>query len=157
MPFSNNPTNPTFHQRKQQRKQQYETYEKGWRLQTCAACNGSGYYDSYNSPPCAACNGSGKERYLPRYQHTKTPIDTILNQPYTLMIHPTLDLRIRVRNRREVIYQYIGIDNQNKQPRIRTRLRVGYDTVNHVDDWYFEDLNGTTYYLHEFIKTNTQN
>ena len=27
----------------------------------CAACNGSGYYDSHGSPPCGACNGTGKE------------------------------------------------------------------------------------------------
>jgi DnaJ-class molecular chaperone len=27
----------------------------------CVACNGSGYYDTTNSPACSACNGTGKE------------------------------------------------------------------------------------------------
>ena len=26
----------------------------------CTACNGSGYYDSTNSPKCGCCNGTGK-------------------------------------------------------------------------------------------------
>ena len=29
---------------------------------TCIACNGSGRYDTYNSPRCGACNGTGKKR-----------------------------------------------------------------------------------------------
>lgn len=28
----------------------------------CVACNGSGYYDTTNSPTCGACNGTGKEK-----------------------------------------------------------------------------------------------
>lgn len=28
----------------------------------CVACNGSGYYDTTNSPSCSSCNGTGKEK-----------------------------------------------------------------------------------------------
>jgi DnaJ-class molecular chaperone len=28
----------------------------------CVACNGSGKYDSHNSPTCGACNGTGIEK-----------------------------------------------------------------------------------------------
>lgn len=54
-----------FKERKEQRKQYYEKYVKGWKLCDCSACNGSGYYDNTGSPPCGACNGTGKERYKP--------------------------------------------------------------------------------------------
>jgi len=53
----------TFHERKKMRKDYYEKYIKGWRLRTCMACNGSGYYDNDGSPKCSNCDGSGKERY----------------------------------------------------------------------------------------------
>ena len=52
-----------FHKRKKQRKEFYEKYLKGWRLKTCVACNGTGYYDSNGSPNCVSCNGTGKVRY----------------------------------------------------------------------------------------------
>ena len=53
--------------RKQQRKEYYEKYIKGWKLRPCTACNGSGYYDANGSPACQGCEppGSGKERYKP--------------------------------------------------------------------------------------------
>ena len=31
-------------------------------IQTCMACNGSGYYDHNGSPKCSACGGKGKVR-----------------------------------------------------------------------------------------------
>lgn len=31
-------------------------------LNTCIACNGTGYYDAKGSPKCSACNGTGKEQ-----------------------------------------------------------------------------------------------
>lgn len=52
-----------YQKRKQARKEHYLKYVYGWRLQTCVACNGSGYYDHNGSPPCGSCGGSGKERY----------------------------------------------------------------------------------------------
>jgi DnaJ-class molecular chaperone len=55
----------SFHERKKERKEYYEKYIKGWKLRNCTACNGSGYYDSHNSPPCGACDGTGKERLKP--------------------------------------------------------------------------------------------
>lgn len=54
-----------FQERKQERKEHYMKYVYGWKLRTCSACNGSGYYDVFGSPPCAGCNGTGKERYKP--------------------------------------------------------------------------------------------
>lgn len=55
----------TFHERKQQRAEHFNRFVKGWRLQRCTACAGSGYYDSFGSPPCGACDGTGKERVAP--------------------------------------------------------------------------------------------
>ena len=58
-----------FKERKQQRKEHFEKYVKGWKLRPCTACNGSGYYDTCirgRIPKCSACNGTGKERYLPK-------------------------------------------------------------------------------------------
>ena len=52
-----------FQERKQIRKEHFEKYVKGWKLRTCYACNGSGVYDSFNTPKCGSCNGTGKERY----------------------------------------------------------------------------------------------
>lgn len=52
-----------FQDRKQERKEHYMKYVYGWKLRTCPACSGSGYYDTFGSPPCGACEGTGKERY----------------------------------------------------------------------------------------------
>ena len=35
--------------------QKYKPYNK------CYACNGSGFYDTKNSPSCGSCNGTGLE------------------------------------------------------------------------------------------------
>lgn len=54
-----------FHNRKQERREYFEKYVKGWKLVTCGACNGSGYYDNCirgRIPKCSSCNGTGKER-----------------------------------------------------------------------------------------------
>ena len=55
----------SFIERKEQRKDYYEKWVKGWKLRRYTACNGSGHYDHNGSPPCSACDGTGKERYLP--------------------------------------------------------------------------------------------
>lgn len=52
-----------FHDCKAERRARYFRYEYRWRLQTCGACNGSGYYDDNGSPRCSSCGGTGKERY----------------------------------------------------------------------------------------------
>lgn len=47
---------------KQQNTEHYFRFVYGWRLYTCGACNGSGYYDVARSPPCSSCEGSGQVR-----------------------------------------------------------------------------------------------
>jgi len=54
-----------FQERKNQRKEHFEKYIKGWKQRECAACAGSGHYDHNGSPPCGACDGTGKELYKP--------------------------------------------------------------------------------------------
>lgn len=54
-----------FHERKKERTEWYMKYVYGWKLRTCVACNGSGYYDHNDSPRCGGCDGTGKERYKP--------------------------------------------------------------------------------------------
>lgn len=54
-----------FHERKQQRREWFERFVKGWKLRDCVACNGSGYYDNNGSPRCSGCDGTGKERVKP--------------------------------------------------------------------------------------------
>jgi len=53
----------TFRGWKAARKEYYLKYTYGWKLRKCIACNGSGRYDSHDSPQCDGCDGSGKERY----------------------------------------------------------------------------------------------
>ena len=61
-----------FYERKQERKEYFEKYVKGWKLVKCLACNGSGHYDSNGSPKCSNCNGTGKERVSPKeYENRK--------------------------------------------------------------------------------------
>ncbi len=55
----------TFIERKNERKEFYEKFIKGWKTRPCSSCSGSGYYDSNGSPKCGACEGSGKEKYKP--------------------------------------------------------------------------------------------
>jgi len=55
----------TFQERKQERKDNYEKYVKGWKEIPCIACNGTGYYDDFNSPKCESCNGTGKTKVNP--------------------------------------------------------------------------------------------
>ncbi len=55
----------TFHERKAERIAHFEQNVRGWKLKTCTACNGSGYYDDNGSPDCWCCNGTGKTRKPP--------------------------------------------------------------------------------------------
>ena len=49
----------TFKERKAKRTERFlSTFGK--KLVICSACNGTGYYDSWGSPPCGACGGKGK-------------------------------------------------------------------------------------------------
>ena len=54
-----------FLERKQKRKEHFEKYKKGWRLDTCVSCNGSGYYDR-DGVRCANCDGTGQVRISPK-------------------------------------------------------------------------------------------
>lgn len=55
----------TWLERKANRRDYYERYVRGWKLVTCTACNGSGYYDANGSPPCGCCGGTGMMRDKP--------------------------------------------------------------------------------------------
>ncbi len=55
----------SFQGRKRARTEHYEKYVKGWKLGTCTACSGSGYYDNTGSPRCGCCDGTGKMRSKP--------------------------------------------------------------------------------------------
>jgi hypothetical protein len=58
----------TFHERKAERRAYFEKYVKGWKLERCIACNGSGYYDHCirgRTPECSSCDGTGKSRVKP--------------------------------------------------------------------------------------------
>ncbi len=56
-----------FHERKKERTKYYFKYIHGWKLITCTACSGSGYYDHNDNPKCGCCEGTGKERVSPEY------------------------------------------------------------------------------------------
>lgn len=53
----------SFLDAKARRTQEYLRDSFGWKLRTCTACSGSGYYDHNGSPKCRSCNGSGRETY----------------------------------------------------------------------------------------------
>lgn len=55
----------TFRERKAVRIAHFEKYVRGWRLVTCTACSGSGYYDAGGSPACGGCDGTGRIRVAP--------------------------------------------------------------------------------------------
>lgn len=60
----------TFQKRKKERKKEYWRWH-GVKMQFCYACNGTGYYDSFGSPPCGCCNGLGKYRGEPNPDENK--------------------------------------------------------------------------------------
>jgi len=41
---------------------QQQVAEENNEEEICAACNGSGIYDHFGSPPCASCNGTGIQK-----------------------------------------------------------------------------------------------
>lgn len=55
-----------FHERKAKRAAYYFNHIYKNKLVSCAACGGSGWYDSSdehgNSIPCGGCEGTGKRR-----------------------------------------------------------------------------------------------
>jgi DnaJ-class molecular chaperone len=58
-----------FRERKAARTEYYFKYIYKWKLVTCTACNGSGYYDTTRhgrTPRCSSCEGTGKEREKPK-------------------------------------------------------------------------------------------
>lgn len=73
-----------FRERKAARKEYYEKYLKGWKLHTCGACSGSGYYDHNGSPPCGNCEGNGKERCPPTSEENKMSNYTIRGLKYVM-------------------------------------------------------------------------
>ena len=40
-------------------------------MRQCAACSGSGYYDSHGSPPCGSCDGEGYIEASPEEHQTR--------------------------------------------------------------------------------------
>lgn len=156
------PVEPTFRQRKAQRKEYYEKYVKYWKLRDCIACGGTGRYDNTGSPVCSSCEGSGKERYLPNYQQAQTALNDVIDQTLLLEMELSMALKmknidtpmvleVRVRNRHDVIYAFTNkaySDNVYS----RTKLKFGYDMKNQVSDWYFDDVWGEKYFLHQFKK-----
>lgn len=143
----------TFHARKRARTDYYNKYTKGWRLQDCMACNGTGVYDHHNSPACSSCAGTGKERAKP---NCVTDIEPLIKQTLRLEVAPSVDLHIYIRNKREVIHQFIGVDDGTKDPRFRAKLQFGYDILEHAEDWFFEDELGGKFYLHQFESIPTK-
>lgn len=59
--FSDHRWGSSYWSDKKKRTEMFESI-KGKKLVKCYACNGSGYYDSNNSPECEECGGSGKVR-----------------------------------------------------------------------------------------------
>lgn len=51
-----------YKKRKEERTLNYLRFEYKKKLKICYSCNGSGYYDSFNSPKCGSCGGLGKVR-----------------------------------------------------------------------------------------------
>jgi len=145
-------TDHTFHGRKAARTKHYEEQIKGWRASICGACNGSGYYDHNGSPYCGNCNGTGKEYTKPK---CITDIQPLRNQVLGMDPSSSVGLRIFIRNNRELYYRYIGLDDGTKDPRCRAKLHFGYDRIEGVEDWYFEDAVGMKYYLHQFEPVTT--
>lgn len=57
-----------WHRDKANRAAFYFAFVFGWKQRDCTACNGSGHYDSNDSPSCGGCDGSGKETFKgPKY------------------------------------------------------------------------------------------
>lgn len=54
-----------YHERKAIRREHYLRCVFGWKLVTCPACAGSGYYDAAGSPKCGYCEGAGRIRQKP--------------------------------------------------------------------------------------------
>lgn len=137
----------SFHARKAERSAYYHEHIKGWRTQACVACNGSGVYDHNGSPPCGACDGTGKETYLPQ---TITDIEQVIRTPMKAYVSEDVELHVFVRNRRDLIYQFIGTDDTSRDPKRRAALRVEFDSVESQSDWCFQTPLGSTFYLHQF-------
>lgn len=62
-----------FIEDKKVRTEYYNNYIKGWKMISCSACSGSGYYDNNGSPKCGGCDGQGKVKVSPDHykEHIK--------------------------------------------------------------------------------------
>lgn len=49
-----------FYQEKLDRTLHYLRFSYGYFQTRCVACNGSGRYDTWGSPPCSACGGTAR-------------------------------------------------------------------------------------------------
>lgn len=153
MTSTNAPNGPTFHERKAERKKEFEEYEKYWIEETCAACSGSGKYDHDGSPTCEGCDGTGKSKYKPRYEDSAITIESWIGKTVTIKLSDITDLTIHFRKRREIIYQFKHYIDPKHAPRIRTRLYYGYDPKAKQMDWYFKDTYDDIYYLSHLLQT----
>jgi len=73
-----------FKSRKVARTAYYEKFVKGWKLITCGACNGSGWYDNTDrhgrQPKCGNCEGTGKERVSPEEYKRHLEVQRRINE-----------------------------------------------------------------------------
>lgn len=136
-----------FHKLKQERTDYFNKYINHWVVRPCTACNGSGYYDSFENPYCGACDGKGTECFKPNYVEGLTHIEYHIGEKMYTPIDDETDLEIYINKRREIIYQYKRINK--KTPKIRRRLHFEYledgDT-----DWQFTDLEGNKFSISMF-------
>ena len=105
--------NKEYQKRKRLRRENFVTNIKGWKMDTCAACSGSGYYDSSNSPKCSSCNGTGKEKVRP--METKEQVIEDLRKGF---VYPNSDENCKYFNDREdwikAVYAHILEEKHRK-------------------------------------------
>lgn len=147
--------NPTFRERKAQRTEYFNLFIKHWVLETCTACNGSGYYDHNDNPPCAACDGTGKSWTKPPYDRARTTVDYLIGKTLSKEITPDTTMYVTIKNRRTIVYWYHTKNSDQSPSRIRRRLHCGYHgfdagTLEQIIDWSFTDLDGNEFLLHTF-------
>lgn len=79
-----------------------------------------------------------------------------INRKLKMEVAETIELHIRVHShQKEVTYQFIGTEDGTKDAPLTVPLQYGYDDIDDVHDWYFQDIFGGKYYLHMFEPAET--
>lgn len=83
-----------------------------------------------------------------------TDINEIIGKKLSLDVAEDVKLNIVVLNEEEVMYRFVGSDDNAKDSPVVTKLEIAYDDIEGIKDYSFTDGIATRFFLFQFAGVN---